>query len=176
MTLAVLSTLRTSWVCPDIPIPSATDSPTNLNLQIAVFRNNARARKKSCSGNLLIEKYPRTEPDLFYLFISLKSPVNTVSIEKLPIRSERHIMQRLDPFFVCFFCKFVKNCLQLVKGSTDNKYAGHITPYRLKRRGCHPVCCRNIYRAACQVSIDNPVVFFLWKLIFHGSVTKLCEN
>jgi hypothetical protein len=47
---------------------------------------------------------------LFFL-VSLENPLNTISIIKLPIRSEWHIMQLLKPLFFCSFCKFVKNHL-----------------------------------------------------------------
>src|SRR5438874_1760518 len=109
-------------------------------------------------------------------FLPTENPLNTIFIIKLSIRSKWHIMQLLKPFFVCSFCKFVKNSFQLVICSTNDKYGKRITQFWLECRRCHPVCGRKFKSTTFEMGIDNPVVLLWRELAFHRSIAKLCKR
>jgi len=59
---------------------------------------------------------------------------------------------------------------------SDDKYTKHIAQYRLKCRGCHPICGRNVYGATNQLSVDDSAMLFWRKLILHRSIAKLSKS
>ena len=128
-------------VCPGRTHRSA---PTRLGLR----EQGGRTRRSALTQSGLRDQrgghqhYLTCLAELFSC-ISFENPLNTISIIKLPVYTERHIMQLLKSLFFCSICKFVKNCFQFIIFITNNKYCRHVAQYWIKYRRSHPVCSRD---------------------------------